>query len=160
MKGFSERSGMTRPSVAILESRQPSRPAFRTHPQMKGAPRTRPTILCRILAAAIALGAASIAAAGDSQAVQLEAIARRYILAQQRAMEKNATASDVDAVLAFCTDSYRYVHPAFAAQVDGKDAARKGMLSHLGETSEPALSIEKTMQAGQTLALDVRTSFV
>jgi ketosteroid isomerase-like protein len=75
-------------------------------------------------------------------------------------MEKTASAADVDAVLAFCTDSFRYVHPAFAAQVDGKEAARQGMLSHLGETADPVLAVERAMTAGRNVALDVATSFV
>ena len=111
-----------------------------------------------------ALAAIWISTAGGSVRAAdpepLRAIAERYVRAQQRAMEKDATAADVDAVLAFCTDSFRYLHPAFGAQVDGKKAAREGMLSHLGETSDAALSVEKTMTSDHTVALDVKTSFV
>jgi len=74
-------------------------------------------------------------------------------------MQKGASSADVEAVLAFCTDSFRYVHPAFGAQVDGKDAARKGMLSHLGETSDAVLTVERGMTSGRNVALDVTTSF-
>jgi hypothetical protein len=110
------------------------------------------------LLAAFCLATAGAARAGEPESLQ--AIAERYARAQQRAMEKDATAADVDAVLAFCTDSFRYVHPAFGAQVDGKDAARKGMLSHLGETSDADLSILKSMVSDHSVALDVKTSFV
>jgi hypothetical protein len=118
----------------------------------------------RIAAAAAAslaaIAIATIATARGPEASPLEEIARRYVAAQERAMRKDAGPSDVDAVLAFCTDSFRYLHPAFGAQVDGKDAARKGMLVHLGETAEPSLTVEKAMTTGRTVALDVKTSFV
>lgn len=107
--------------------------------------------------AAICLSAA-VARAADPDPRQ--AVAERYMRAQQRAMEKDATPADVDAVLALCTDSFRYVHPAFGAQVDGKAAARKGMLSHLGETSDAELSVGTAITSDQTVALDVKTSFV
>ena len=114
----------------------------------------------RISALAAAVWLAAIAPARPADPPSLEAIARRYLSAQERAMEKTAGPADVDAVLAFCTDSFRYVHPAFAAQVDGKDAARKGMLSHLGETSGPRFAVERAMTAGRNVALDVASSFV
>jgi hypothetical protein len=114
----------------------------------------------RISAVATAVWLAALTPAPAADPPSLEAIARRYLSAQQRAMEKTASAADVDAVLAFCTDSFRYVHPAFAAQVDGKEAARQGMLSHLGETADPVLAVERAMTAGRNVALDVATSFV
>jgi ketosteroid isomerase-like protein len=114
----------------------------------------------RWIAAAAAASLAAVAAARGPEPPSLEEIARRYVAAQERAMRKDAGPSDVDAVLADCTDSFRYLHPAFGAQVDGKDAARKGMRSHLGETSQPSLAVEKAMVTGRTVALDVRTSFV
>ena len=91
---------------------------------------------------------------------RLEEIARRYVEALERSMQKDAKPADVDAALAFCTDSYRFVHPAAGAQVDGKDAARRGMLSHVGETSDAVLKVEQAMTSGNRVALDVATTFV
>jgi hypothetical protein len=113
----------------------------------------------RALAAVAAFSVFVAAAAPAEEAAPLEAIAERYVRAQQRVMEKDARPADVDALLAFCTDGFRYVHPAFGAQVDGKDAARRGMLSHLGETTNPKLTIENAMRSGRNVALDVKTSF-
>jgi ketosteroid isomerase-like protein len=115
----------------------------------------------RRIAIAGAAAAAWLAAIGPAGAAgpPLEEIARQYVAAQERAMQKGAGSADVEAVLAFCTDSFRYVHPAFGAQVDGKDAARKGMLSHLGETSDAVLTVERAMTSGRNVALDVTTSF-
>jgi len=111
----------------------------------------------------IAAAALALAAAGSVRAAEpprLEEIARRYVKALERSMQKDAKPADVDAALAFCTDSYRFVHPAAGAQVDGKDAARKGMLSHVGETSDAVLRVEQAMTSGNKVALDVATSFV
>lgn len=116
--------------------------------------------LRRTSAFAAAAWLAALAPALGAESPSLEAIARRYVSAQQRAMKKTASPADVDAVLAFCTDSFRYAHPAFAAQVDGKESARQGMLSHLGETRDPVLTVRRTMTAGRSVALDVAASFV
>jgi ketosteroid isomerase-like protein len=110
-----------------------------------------------IAAVSLVLAAATARAA---EPPRLEEIARRYIQALERSMQKDARPADVDAVLAFCTDSYRYVHPAAGAQVDGKDSARKGMLSHVGETSGAVVKVEQAMTSGNKVALDVATAFV
>lgn len=114
----------------------------------------------RIAVAAAAAWLAVVASAPAAGPPALEEIARRYVRAQERAMQRDAGPADVDAVLAFCTESFRYVHPAVGAQVDGRDAARRGMLSHLGETSGAALAVERGMTSGHNVALDVTTSFV
>ena len=44
--------------------------------------------------------------------------------------------------------------------VEGKEKAREGMRSHLGETSGATLRVEGAVTSGKNVALDVATSFV
>lgn len=51
-------------------------------------------------------------------------------------MQLNATSSDVEKVLNFCTDDFVYEHPAAKAKIQGKDKVRAGMSGYFGLTKD------------------------
>ena len=74
-------------------------------------------------------------------------------------MERKAGSTEVDALLAFYTDDYTYYHPQYGAKVTGADAHRRGIESHLGETSNPLVVIKGVQVNGDMVSLSTITQF-
>ena len=74
-------------------------------------------------------------------------------------MGSSATAADVDALLSLVTDDFIYLHPTVNARVEGKNAVREGILSHLGETTDPQIRVSNIVQEGSVVTLITHSRF-
>ena len=101
----------------------------------------------------------SIPTPAAAQTADLIPIALAYVAAQERVMEADASPVDVDSLLAFVTDDFLYLHPAVNARIEGKEAARAGIQSHLGETADPTIRVSTAIEEGRVVTLITRTSF-
>ena len=101
---------------------------------------------------------ASVAVADDS------ALARQYLRARCRTLAAAATAADVDRVLALLADDVVVSHPRANADVVGKDAVRRGLMSHLtdytGNSDESGIQLLEIITTPAAVALKTRTTFV
>ena len=67
-----------------------------------------------------------------AQDKDLSLIVSHYLEARAASMQENATAADVDKVMAFYTESFVYEHPKFGVKISGTQAHREGMIGFLG----------------------------
>src|SRR5205085_6650346 len=92
------------------------------------------------------------------------AVAREYLRARCRTVEAGATAADIDRVVALLADDVVVEHPRFGAVVNGKDAVRRGMLSHVGDytgnADDSGIELLDLMNIGGAVALKARVTFV
>lgn len=87
-----------------------------------------------------------------------ESVVRIYLAAWNASMQAAATPDDIEKTLVFCSEKFVYEHPQVNARVEGKETARRGMRSHLGETRDPHVEIRQTMSTSAVVvvALDSR----
>ncbi len=90
---------------------------------------------------------------------QLEQVAERAVAAREKMMQQDATAADVDAFLAFCTDSLIYEDPVVKMKIEGKEQIRKGMLSFLGVSRNVRSVVTKRIAAANVVVLEQTVSF-
>jgi len=92
------------------------------------------------------------------------AVAVEYIKARCATLSKGATAADVEKVLALINDDAVVEHPKFGAIVKGKDAIRRGMVSHLedytGDRDESGIIVLGSVDSPGAIAFKTRTTFV
>jgi ketosteroid isomerase-like protein len=93
-----------------------------------------------------------------------KAIAREYLKARCRTVAAGATAADVERVLALLADDVVVEHPRANAEVVGKEAVRRGIMSHLadytGNIDESGVELLESIATDAALALRTRTTFV
>lgn len=113
----------------------------------------------RRMTSALLLLALAVPASAEHSQSDLKLIAARYVEAQEAVMEKDAGPAQVDALLAFYTDDFAYHHPQFGATVRGRDNLRKGISSHLGETSDAEITVKGILRSGDILSVSTETRF-
>ena len=110
------------------------------------------------IAIVLLLLSAPIAIADD------RAIAVEYVRARCTILTKGATAADVEKVVAFLADDAVVEHPAFNAVVRGKEAIRRGMVSHLdeytGDARESGIVVLDSVEAPGAIVFRTNISFV
>ena len=74
-------------------------------------------------------------------------------------MQQDATATDVDAFLGFCTDNLIYEDPVVKIRITGKDQLRTGMLSFLGVTRKMRRTVTKKIVAAYVVVLQQAVLF-
>src|SRR6187549_1085724 len=101
--------------------------------------------------------APSASAAGRDVAVE-------YIKARCATLSKEATAADVERVMALLSDDAIVEHPAFQQVVRGRDAIRRGMLSHLGDYTgdrkESGIIVLDSLETPGAFVFKTNTTFV
>lgn len=97
--------------------------------------------------------------AADDRAVAVE-----YIKARCATLSKGATSADVDRVVALFSDDAVIEHPAFNAVVRGKEAIRRGMVSHLedytGTRQDSGIIVLDSVESPGAVAFKTNTTFV
>jgi ketosteroid isomerase-like protein len=91
-------------------------------------------------------------------------IARDYLKARCRTVAAGATAADVDRVVALLAEDVIVEHPRAHAEVVGRDAVRRGLMSHLadytGDGQESGIELLQAITTDDAVALKTRTTFV
>lgn len=109
-------------------------------------------LLCTLL-----LVFASAVAFGDDRAVAVD-----YIRARCGTLVRGASEADVERVLALINDDAVIEHPRFGAVVKGKDAIRRGLVSHLaeytGDREESGIVVLESVQSAGTIAFKTKTT--
>jgi hypothetical protein len=113
--------------------------------------------LLALSGAALSLAASSILAGPPSSA--LEQSAELAIAARQKMMQQDATAADVDAFLALCTDNLIYEDPVVKMRIEGKDHIREGMASFLGTSRRARIAVTKRIAAANVVVFQQTVSF-
>jgi ketosteroid isomerase-like protein len=90
---------------------------------------------------------------------QLEQMAERALAAREKMMQQDATAADVDAFLAFCTDNLIYEDPVVKMKIEGKEQIRKGMSAFLGVSRSARIVVTKRIAAANIVVLEQTVSF-
>jgi hypothetical protein len=90
---------------------------------------------------------------------QLEPVAERALAAREKMMQQDATAADVDAFLAFCTDNLIYEDPVVKMEIEGKEQIRKGMVAFLGVSRSARIVVTKRIAAASVVVLEQTVSF-
>jgi hypothetical protein len=112
---------------------------------------------------AIQLGAAAaISAAMSSPAARPENIvhrAVRYLEAQEQVMQRGASSVEIDRLMQYYAPNYVYRDAKAGITVAGVDLVRSGSASHLGESRDAAVRVDRAVADGETVALKVQTSF-
>ena len=80
------------------------------------------------------------------------ALVDRFLALDRARQMPEATAADVDRLLALLSDSVVYEHPRAGARLQGKSVLRQGMLGYLGTVRNATDSIvQRTMAPGVTV---------
>ena len=111
-------------------------------------------LLCILLVAFV-----SATALGDDRAVAVD-----YIKARCATLARGASEADVEKVLSLIHEDAVIEHPGFDAVVKGKDAIRRGLMSHLadytGNREESGIVVLGSVEAPGAVAFKTRTTFV
>ena len=99
------------------------------------------------------------AAAASLAEPSLTAVAEWALQARTAAMQKNATAADVDRFLAFAADGVVYEDPVAKMKIEGKDSIRKGMTAFLGATRNARAVVTGRIAADGVVVLQEDVSF-
>ena len=112
----------------------------------------------RVWCALLLIGIASGVLADD------RAVATNYLRARCATLAKGATAADVEKVVELFAENAVIEHPKFGAVVKGRDAIRRGLLSHVGEytgdSEESGVLLLEVLSSTGAVALKTRTTFV
>lgn len=91
-------------------------------------------------------------------------VARSYLEARCKTLQRGATAHDVERVVRLLSDDIVLQHPRFGAVVDGKEAVRRGLLSHLddylGNEKNSGIELLSLMEAPGVVIMKTRTTFL
>ena len=97
------------------------------------------------------------------QASENTTIARDYLRARCRTLAQGATAQDIDRVVSFLADDVVVQHPAFNAVVEGRDAVRRGIASHVdeytGTSADSGIELLSIDEGPGIVVMKVRTTF-
>lgn len=92
------------------------------------------------------------------------ALAREYLKARCRTLAAGASAADVERVLALMADDVVIEHPRANVEVVGKEAVRRGIMSHLsdytGNGDDSGIELLEVITTDAAVALKTRTTFV
>src|SRR4051794_29934596 len=103
---------------------------------------------------------AILAATASSAAARPDNIVDRavgYLKAQEHVMQRDASMADVDRLMRFYAPNYEYRDAKVGITVSGIEAVRRGSASHLRETADAAVRVDRAVASGDTIALKVRT---
>ena len=89
----------------------------------------------------------------------MEQVAEHALAARQRMMQQGATAGDVDAFLAFCTDNLVYEDPVVNMKIEGRKQIREGMLGFLGLSRNARMVKTKRIAVANIVVFDLVVSF-
>lgn len=118
------------------------------------APKQR---LLALSAAALSLFVSSVPAAPSPK--ELEAVAEQAVAARRKMMQQGATAADVDALMALCTDNLVYEDPVVNMRIEGKDPIREGISSFLGASRRARTVVTKRISAANVVVFEQTVSF-
>jgi hypothetical protein len=90
---------------------------------------------------------------------QLIQIAGDYLRAREASMGQSSGKEAVEKVVAFCTDDVVYEHPEFHIKVEGKENMRSGMMSHVGETRNPKITILNKIAGHNMVVIESTEAF-
>jgi ketosteroid isomerase-like protein len=79
-------------------------------------------------------------------------MARRWVQLLTSTMEEHASPADVDRLLEMYAEDAIYEHPHAGARIEGKVLMRAGMASHLGESRNPRIQINR-ITSGEDFAV-------
>jgi len=99
------------------------------------------------------------ATATDVAGADLRTIALNYLAADRARQIEGATVKEVDAALAFLTDTAVYEHPKAGARIEGKETMRQGMLGHLGSMRNPHDEVVSSIVGPGVVVLELHQSF-
>src|SRR5438132_13495560 len=108
---------------------------------------------------AVAICLMSLVGIAASQGPEI-GLVRKYLQARVQTMQANATVSDIDKALAFCTDDVVYEHPAVKAKAEGKEKLRQGMAGYLGETKEATFKLGRVIANKNVVVAAVEMTFL
>ena len=107
---------------------------------------------------ALLLAFISANASGDDHAVAVD-----YIRARCATLVRGASEVEVERVLALIKDDAVIEHPMFGAVVKGKEAIRRGLVSHLaeytGDRQESGIVVLGSVQSPGVVAFRTKTTF-
>lgn len=86
-------------------------------------------------------------------------IAKKALAASIKLLHQDATAADVDAFLAFCTDDFVYEDPVVKMKVEGKSRLHTGMANHLGGSRNPHDVLTKQIAVANVVVFEHTVSF-
>jgi hypothetical protein len=126
--------------------------------QEVGGRKMRNWIIAGLFAVAAAL---SVVGQESKSAGQSEVgLVKRYLQARIQTMQANATESDIDKALAFCTDDLVYEHPAVKAITKGKENLKHGMAGYLGETKQASFRLGRVLANKNVVMAEVEMKFL
>jgi hypothetical protein len=96
---------------------------------------------------------------GDDSPKRMEQVAEHALAARQKMMQQDATAADVDAFLALCTDGLVYEDPVVNMRIEGRKTIREGMVSFLGLSRSPSMVLTKRIAVANVVVLELVVSF-
>ena len=90
-------------------------------------------------------------------------IARAYLRARCRVLSQGATAQDIDRVLALLSDDVVIQHPRANAVVEGREAVRRGIASHVdeytGTAADSGIELLSIDEEKDVVVMKVRITF-
>ena len=119
--------------------------------------------ILRVIVLSSALGASSLVAHAvpefHSPGVDLKKIALDYLASERARQVEGATAQEVEASLAFLTDTAVYEHPRAGARIEGKETMRRGMLAHAGGIRNARDEVISAIVGPGVVILELHQSF-
>ncbi len=88
-----------------------------------------------------------------------ESLVNAYVQAQQATMQAGAGEAEVEALLAFLSDSFVYEHPRAHATIAGKAAYAEGLRHFLGSTRRTQIRVVSTLVNGGVVVTNQTLSF-
>jgi predicted transposase YbfD/YdcC len=89
----------------------------------------------------------------------LEQLAERALSAREKMMQHNATAADVYAFLALCTENLIYEDPVVNVRMEDKKQIREAMLHFLGRTGDVKIVITQHLAVANVVVFEQQVSF-
>ncbi|MBI3451150.1 MAG: nuclear transport factor 2 family protein [Acidobacteria bacterium] len=119
--------------------------------------------ILRLLVLSSALSAAfpSVHAASEIRpsGADLKKTALDYLSSERARQVEGVTAKEVEASLAFLTDTAVYEHPKAGARIEGKESIRRGMLGHAGSIRNPHDEVLSAVVGSGVVVLELHQSF-
>ena len=88
-----------------------------------------------------------------------EDLAGDFLTRWRATMAEDATAGDVDRLLALYADSVVYEHPRVGVRIRGKEQIRGGMLRFLGGTRRPRITVAHRAIVPGVVVLELQVGF-
>lgn len=111
-------------------------------------------------AAAAAPGTVAAVEARDPAEHAAETLAKDYLVAWRRAFDAGATGEDIDRLAAFFAEDGVVEHPRAGARVEGRDAIRRGLASHVGDyVGEGRIQVADIRSTPRAVVVDLTLTF-